>query len=123
MRLSVRIPEQLKLPVAKDDAAVPANEALLIFIRLPLPLHEFRISPSAVVTILLGDNRVPLVQSAQLFSGIVQHFVKCAIREMLVGVNLIDADPDLCSFENRAKELLAFSQFLLGLFFLGDVFC
>src|SRR6516225_7388240 len=58
---SGRVPEQLKLPVAEDDAAVPANETLLIFIRLPPALDKFRISLCAGVTVLLGDNRVPLV--------------------------------------------------------------
>lgn len=68
------IPEQLELSIAKDNAAVPANEALLIFIRLPFPLYEFRIPLSAGVRVLPGDDRVPVLQAAQFLSRVIEHF-------------------------------------------------
>src|SRR5215467_834923 len=123
MRLSDGIPEQLKLAVAKHHAAVTPNEALLIFVRLPCPIDELSIALSAGITVLYRDYCVPLLQTAQFFSGVTQHVVQRTIGEMFVGIDPVNADTDLCSFENRTKELLAVPQFPLGLFFLGNIFC
>ena len=121
MRLSGRISEQLKLPVAKDDAAVAANEALLIFIRLPFPLNELRIALSASLAFLLWNYLVPLLQTDQLFSAVIQHFVERTVGEMLLGINLENADPDLGAFKDRTKKLLARTQLFLSLLAFRDI--
>src|SRR5215469_2029449 len=122
MRFSDGVPEQLKLAVAKNHAAIAPNEALLIFVCLPCPLDELSIALSAGITVLFRDYCVPLLQTAQFFSAVTQHFVQCTIGEMFVGIDLVNADTDLRSFENRTKELLALPQFPVGLFFLGNIF-
>src|SRR5215469_6305186 len=121
--LTTRVPEQLEPAVPEKHVPISANEVLLVFILLAFPLDEFRIALSAGFPFLLWNNFVPLPQPAQLFSAVAQHLVKCAVGEMFPAVNLEDADPDLGALKDRAKELLTFSQFLLSLLPLRDIFC
>src|SRR6516164_10074476 len=118
MRLSEGIPEQLKLAVAEHHAAITPNESLFILVRLPFPFDELSIAMSAGTTVLFRDDCVPLLQTTQFFSGVTQHFVQCTIREMFVGIDPVDTDANLRSFENRTKELLSVPQLSFGQFFL-----
>src|SRR5215469_9717409 len=84
LRLAVSIPNQPEPPVANHDAAITANEALLVFVCVSLPLDELRISPRTRETFILRNNLIPLFQASKLFSGVTQHFLERFVGDMFL---------------------------------------
>src|SRR6266566_2025246 len=107
LRLSRGIPEQRKPPIRNDHAAVSANEALFPFVIVMLSLDEIRISFRSESTFIRVNDLVPFFKVAQLFRGITQHLVQCAVRKNRAAIDIEEADPDLGILEDRAEELLA----------------
>ena len=104
------------------DAAIAANEALLPFVIVELPLEELRISFCTPGTIIRVDDLVPFLHGAQVFMSIAKHLVQGAIGEVLRLGNVVKADADGSVLEDRTEELLALLQGLLGTLAFRDVF-
>src|SRR5271163_3323877 len=87
--LAYSVPEQLKPPVASNDASVRTNEVLFILVRFSLALDEVHISLRACGAFLGVNNFVPFLYTAQLFCPIAQHIVERTVGEMFLAVNLV----------------------------------
>ena len=72
-----------------------------------LPLDELGISFPAGSTFIRVNDLVPFFKVAQLFRGVTQHLVQCAVRKNRAAIDIEEADPDLGILEDRAEELLA----------------
>ena len=65
--LAYSVSEQLKPPVASNDAAVAADEAVLVLVGVSLTLDDCCIPFRAGDALIGMNNPVPLLQSPQLF--------------------------------------------------------
>ena len=87
--LACSVPEQLKPPIASNNASVRMNEVLFVLVRFSISLDEFRISLRACDAFFGDNNFVPLLYTAQLFRAIAQHIVECMVGDMFPAVNLV----------------------------------
>jgi hypothetical protein len=103
LRLAVCVPEQLKLRVGNDAAAVTPNEALFTFVGVHRPLDEFRISLRPDNAFIWMDDLVPFFNVTQLFGGVAQHLMHRAVRKHCAAIDIEKADANLGILENRAE--------------------
>ncbi len=73
-----------KLAIGNDDAAIAADESLFPLVVVALALEEIQISFCTRGTLIRVDNLIPFLHRAQIFRGVTQHLVQCAIGEVLL---------------------------------------
>src|SRR5215471_14933588 len=111
--LSCAVPNYFAFAVRDDEPAVTANEALLPFIIITLPLDKFREPFCARDAVIGVTNFIPLLSAAQFFLAVTEDFMRGTIREVFACLDIEDSNSDLGILENRTEELLVCLPILL----------
>ena len=90
-------------PNLSDNLAIAADEALRIFICIPVPLNQIAIATRAHGAVIRVHDQIPFLDGTQILISTIQHSAQSFIAVKLLCRNVENTNPNLGIFENGAK--------------------